>query len=46
MKKDEIINEIKRLKFQILVNNKDEVIKVRKSTLCDRIIKLLNEIYE
>lgn len=46
MSKKELIDEIKKMKFQILVSNKDEIIKMRKSTLCDRLIKLLEEIYE
>ena len=43
--KDELIEAIKKMKFQILITNSDEVISMRKSTLCDRLIKLLEEYY-
>jgi hypothetical protein len=38
---DELVKLIEMEKFKIKVTNNDEIIKIKKSTLCDRLINLL-----
>ena len=42
----ELIEALKKKKFEIILTNSDGVISIKKSTLCDRLIKLLEEYYE
>lgn len=39
----ELIKALKMKKFEIIVSKTDGVISIKKSTLCDRIIKILEE---
>jgi len=40
---EELIKALKKKKFEIILSNTDNVISMKKSTLCDRLIKLLEE---
>lgn len=42
----ELIEMLKEKKYQFILLKKDKIISLKKSTLCDRITKLLEELYE
>lgn len=38
---EELIKILKKKKFKMIINKEDEIISMKKSTLCDRLINLL-----
>ena len=40
---NELIEALKKKKFEIIITKTDDVISIKKTTLCDRLIKLLEE---
>jgi len=43
---EELIKILQKEKFKIILTNDDSVIKMKKSTLCDRLINLLKIVEE
>ena len=39
----ELIEALKKKKFEIILTNSDSVISMKKTTLCDKLIKILQE---
>ena len=39
----ELIEALKKKKFEIILTNTDDIISIKKTTLCDRLIKVLEQ---